>query len=342
MRLCLFISAVLILSGCDFFQKKPKLPDDRTLTFAFYNVENLFDATDDPGLQDQEYLPGSIKNWSDKRYRKKISDLARVIKELGGKELPEIVGLCEVENQRVLKDLVSDPNLVPGRFAIIHFEDRDPRGIDLALIYRPEEFTPVTKRLVPVKRRSGGSYSRGILYVTGKSNNGEVFHIFVNHWPSREKDESSKEEGRMEMAAALRRLTDALPDRGHSSNIVILGDLNDEPDNTSLSKVLGAVPPGKPSPSGLVNLMYPPFDKGYGTVKFQRDWKMLDHVIVSEALLDGVGYRVEGSKGVVYSAYWMEFHMNNGEVSPDRTYLGEKYTGGPGDHFPVYCRMIRH
>jgi predicted extracellular nuclease len=314
--------------------------DDNTLTIAFYNVENLYDTEDDPRTDDREFLPGGSKQWNFKRYSKKISDLARVISELGGKELPEIVGLCEVENDKVLLDLVNHPDLSPGHYRFVRFNDRDSRGIDLAFLYRPDEFRLLSSQLVPVRSSRGGRFARGILYITGQAKNGEIFHIFVNHWPSRENNTDQREGGREEMAAALRHLTDELRLKDMNAGIVIMGDMNDEPDNISLSRILAAVPPGRHSASGLVNLMYPARLKGSGTVKFRKEWKMLDNLIVSESLLDNRGYRVNDGKGFVFSAGWMEFRTRQGEVSPNRTYVGNRYAGGVSDHFPVYFRMI--
>ncbi len=200
--------------GCRPDRKQVTAPDDRTLTFAFYNVENLYDTSDDSRTNDQEYLPGARKNWNEEKYQQKIEDLSLVLRKLGGDELPEVIGLCEVENKEVVEALVSHPNLSPGNYEVVHFHDRDSRGIDQALAYRPDEFTVETRELIPVRRRGGGTQARGILHVKGRSNNGEVFHVFVNHWPSRENDDRSREESRKDMASALRTDNGCPPDKG--------------------------------------------------------------------------------------------------------------------------------
>lgn len=342
MRNSLIILAVMGFSGCQPRKKEPLRPDDHTLTFAFYNVENLYDIEDDPRTNDQEFLPKGLKRWDERKYSKKIGDLSLALKALGGKELPEIIGLCEVENKKVVEDLVAHPNLAEGNYQVVHFHDRDSRGIDQALAYRSDEFSLESSRLIAVRKSGGGMHARGILYVSGRSNNGEMFHIFVNHWPSRENDEVSREQGRKDMAAALRKLSDDIQCRQRDGHVVIMGDMNDEPDNASLRDVLGATPPGQAGRSGLVNLMFPAMEKGHGSYKFQGDWKMLDNLVVSESLLDSTGYRVENNRGYVFSMPWMEeFRNSAGEMSPDRTYAGDKYTGGTSDHFPVYFRLFR-
>lgn len=335
------LGAVILLVGCRGGHPAHPLPDDRTLSFVFYNVENLYDLIDDPQTNDEEYLPSGKKKWNEEKYRKKLADLSSVLVELGGDELPEIIGLCEVENRQVVQDLVDEPALQKGNYRVIHHHDRDRRGIDLALVYRPDEFTVESERLVPVRSAGKNSLMRGILSVKGRSNNGETFHIFVNHWPSRENDDSSRKEARKEMAVALRRLASPFTGQGSLTHVVIMGDMNDEPDDESLNQVLGAGRQGENSPAGLVNLMYPSMEHNHGSYKFRGDWKMLDNLIVSESLLDEEGYRVENNRGYVFSAPWMEFINRSGEVSPDRTYAGDRYTGGPSDHFPVYFRLIR-
>jgi endonuclease/exonuclease/phosphatase family metal-dependent hydrolase len=324
------------LISCQPSNKTPLLSDSSVFTFVFYNVENLYDTYDDPGKGDQEFLPGSPKQWNAERYLKKISDLSEVLKEIGEKELPEIIGLCEVENVKVVRDLVAHKNLSGGKYKIVHFEDHDPRGIDMALVYRPDEFAVQSQQLLPVRNRQGKTMSRGILYVTGRSGNGEIFHIFINHWPSRERNESSSESGRNEMAMVLKNLTGPLTAK--NANVVIMGDMNDEPDNISLRFDLGAQSPG--NNGGLINLMYPAMRKGLGTYNFRGDWQMLDNVIASSSLLDGKGYRVKDNKAEVFSRNWMVYTYRNGDFKPDRTYTGDKYTGGPSDHFPVFFRLI--
>lgn len=331
----------LLFSGCRQPVKTPAPVDHKILTIAFYNTENLFDTVDDPGKDDQEFLPDGKRQWSARRFEDKISGLARALQELGNNQLPGMIGLCEVENEKVVRDLVTHRYLSAGNYDIIHFDDRDTRGIDMALAYRPSVFRIISKKLVSVRNSHGGRMARGILYAEAEAANGEVFHVFVNHWPSRENDDGSREAARKDMAAALKQLAGELPGKNKNSNIIIMGDMNDEPADPSLSMVLGAVEPGQHGHAELVNLMYTGYEKGYGSYKFRGDWKMLDNIIVSSSLLDNSGYRVENDRGYVYSSRWMEYSNSKGETAPDRTYSGNKYTGGISDHFPVYFRLIR-
>ncbi len=335
----LLVAALATLLPCCRKGKRAPVSDDKRLTMVFYNVENLFDTSDDPSVKDEEFLPGAPKNWNDRRFGEKTGKLSRVLRELGGEELPEIIGLCEVENESVVQALVGHPNLAAGGYRVVHFNDRDSRGIDLALAYRPDEFAVESARLVPVRRSDGKGLPRGILAVTGTAGNGEKFHLFINHWPSRDGNDPDAELGRLASGDALRKLTEGL--EGKTSHVVIMGDLNDEPGDESIRTRLGAAPPGGIENRGLVNLMVPDQRRGKGTYRYRGTWQMLDHMIVSRSLTDTTGYRVENGKGEVFSRYWMEFQSRNGEVRPDRTYAGDQYTGGPSDHFPVYFRLIR-
>ncbi len=109
--------------------------DLQTYNIGFYNVENLFDTIDDPKTEDEWFLPTSETEWNSEKYIKKLADLSKVIdamnSETGG---PDIIGLCEVENYQVVKDLASKPVLKDNHYKVIHFDSPDARGIDVAAL----------------------------------------------------------------------------------------------------------------------------------------------------------------------------------------------------------------
>jgi len=337
----LLMGLIVMVTGCRPERKgQPAVITDR-LTFVFYNVENLYDTADDSRSGgDDAFLPGGRKNWDDRKYGEKLRGLAGALRDLGGDHLPAVIGFCEVENRRVVEDLLAMPALAAGNYQVVHYHDRDSRGIDLALAYRPGLLAVENHRLWPVTKMGGGSLARGILAVTATAGNGETFHIFVSHWPSRDGDADAKEEGRKLTAATLRKLSEPLLSKDTHTHVVIMGDMNDEPSDESLLEVLRALPPGNHSGHDMVNLMFPSMRNGHGSYKYQGDWKMLDNLVVSASLLDQEGYRVEKERGFVFSNADMEFHSRSGEVSPDRTYIGDRYTGGISDHFPVYFTLI--
>jgi predicted extracellular nuclease len=313
----------------------------RNMTVVFYNVENLFDTIDQPGKNDGEFTPGGEKKWDDSRYQKKLDDLSRVIAEINMSDLPEIVGLCEVENEMVVKDLVEKGLLQKGKYNVVHHESPDTRGIDCALIYRPDEFKVLSHSAVRVVKEDNPHFkTRDILYVKGLSRNKEEFHIFVNHWPSRIGGTEETEPSRILVAGLLRTKIDSVMNASPQAHIIVMGDMNDEPDNASLKEILGATFPGEEDPY-LVNLMFPAFTDGEGSYNYRGDWNMLDHLVVSHGLLQKRGFRCTDGRGFVFRSEWMEYPGRNGVRTPNRTYSGQTYTGGISDHFPVYFRMHR-
>lgn len=310
----------------------------REYTVVSYNVENLFDTVDDPKIPDEEFLPESEKKWDNQRYQKKLSDLVRVISEVNPKELPEVVGLVEIENQTVLEDLINAGKLNGQGYAIIHEESPDYRGIDVALIYRKDAFAEISHETLPVVFPDDPQFkTRDILYVTGKMRN-KIVHIFVNHWPSRIGGDDKTEPKRVLAASVLKNKVDQILVVNPKARIIIMGDMNDEPANKSLHETLCSAAPG--SGAQLVNLMMPDDVAGKGTYFYNGNWNMLDNLVVSETVLKGKGMQVEGEKGFIFSNEWMIFTNKNGDKTPNRSYVGNKYVGGVSDHFPVYFKMI--
>ncbi|MDP3434073.1 MAG: hypothetical protein Q8T04_14070 [Bacteroidota bacterium] len=307
-------------------------------TVVSYNVENLFDTVDDPKVPDEEFLPESEKLWNNERYQKKLNDLAKVISEVNPLEMPEIVGLIEVENRTVLEDLIRTTAFKDHKYVIIHEDSPDYRGIDVALIYRTDAFTEIMHETLPVIFPDDPQFkTRDILHVVGKIKN-ETVHIFVNHWPSRIGGEDKTEPKRVLAASVLKQRVDLLMKVDPKARIIIMGDMNDETGNKSLSEVLGAASPN--SGAKLVNLMIPDDHAGQGTYFYNGGWNMLDHLIVSGEMISGKKMKVENAKGHIYKSDWMLFTNKNGDKTPNRSYVGNKYVGGVSDHFPVYFRMI--
>ncbi|MDD2305519.1 MAG: endonuclease/exonuclease/phosphatase family protein [Prolixibacteraceae bacterium] len=330
---------ILVISGVVLFScTSVKKSLRQEYTVVSYNVENLFDTVDDPKIPDEEFLPTSEKKWDNERYEKKLTDIAEVISEVNQKELPEVVGLVEIENQTVLEDLIKTGKLNGQNYAIIHEESPDYRGIDVALIYRKDAFKEITHEVLPVTFPDDPEFkTRDILHVTGKMRNKTV-HVFVNHWPSRIGGEDKTEPKRVLAASVLKKRVDQIFVQDPKARIIIMGDMNDEPANKSLQETLGATAPGSGAP--LVNLMMPDDVAGKGTYFYSGNWNMLDNLVVSETVLKGKGMTVEGGKGNIFSNDWMIYTNKNGDKTPNRSYVGNKYVGGVSDHFPVYFKMI--
>ncbi len=303
-------------------------------TVVFYNVENLFDTVDDPHINDNEFLPDSKKEWTAERYQKKLDDIARVLTDINKEDLPEIIGLCEVENQTVLEDLVNTKAMLPGEYRIVHQDSPDARGIDVALLYRPDEFKVISFEALKV---DPGFRTRDILHVFGKLD-GEKIHFLVNHWPSRIGGLQKSEPNRIAAAQVLRNKVDQLIAEDPMAKIIIMGDMNDEPANNSLLLTLGAKAPG--SETVLTNLMIPLDEQDLGSYNYRGNWNMLDNLVVSAPLLNGNGFQTT-APGTIFHEEWMEYKNKKGEISPNRTYGGPNYYGGVSDHFPVFLELNR-
>jgi len=334
MKKYIWLSVILlgILNSCN----SVKRTLNREYTVLSYNVENLFDTVNDPKIPDEEFLPESEKKWDEKVYQKKQSDLVKVISEANANELPEIVGLIEVENLDVLKDLVNTGPL-KDRYNIIHEESPDYRGIDVALIYRRDAFKEISHEVLPVVFPEEPNFkTRDILYVTGKVRR-KTIHVFVNHWPSRIGGDEKTEPKRVQAANVLRSKIDQILAADSKARIIVMGDMNDEPVNKSLKETLKAGTPD--SDSELVNLMFPDDLTGLGTYFYSGSWNMLDNLVVSKSVIDGKSMKVENRKGNIFKKDWMIYTNKNGDQTPNRTYVGNKYVGGVSDHFPVYFKL---
>lgn len=318
----------------------------KEFTIVFYNVENLFDTEDEPLKEDEEFTPGSDKAWDQEKYEKKLEDIARVLSSVNPSGLPEIIGLSEIENRKVLDDLVGIKSLKKGNYSVVHSESPDKRGIDVALLYCSDDFTVSDYKTIPVIFPFDSSETtRDILYVTGTENDGEAFHFFVNHWTSRIEGQRESEPKRIYAAVALRKEIDALMNRDPQVKIVIMGDFNDEPTNRSINEMLFANNKRKNATSReLYNLMYDLHNiNNIGTYFYRGNWNMLDQIIISQSLLkDRSGYHTDYEDGKILKEDWMLYQeQESREFVPNRTYSGPEYYGGASDHLPVYITFVK-
>lgn len=325
-------------------QLKSKIEQERLVRIMFYNVENLFDTEDDSLKMDEEFLPEGTRNWSKFRYFQKQSQLSKVITAVGGWSPPELVGLCEIENRSVLNYLTRQSPLYVFGYQIIHQESPDARGIDVALLYQPKSFRPVTTEFIAVDYPVNKRKTRDIIYVQGILPNHDTLHVFVNHWPSRYGGQLESEENRIFVAGLLKQKTDSILKNNPQALITIMGDFNDEPDNTSLLKTLNAVPAyDSLQTKQLINLSYKlRYTNNQGSHKYQGQWTLLDQVIVSGALLNKNRntYTTPEKLTIVRAPFLLEPDEAYLGDKPYRTYVGFKYNGGFSDHLPVFIDLL--
>jgi len=332
----LFVVAIigLLFTSCS-------KPTFTTFSFAFYNVENLFDTIDDPTINDSSFLPTSQVAWNSKRYNHKLENLALVISSIDSANFPTVFGLSEVENLGVLQDLVKNPMVEKANYKILHKDSPDERGIDVAMLYDPAKYKPIeTIYLRLTFPDDPNNKTRDILYSKGLVAGKDTIHIFVNHWVSRWGGQEITEPSRMFIGSYIRNVVDSILNINPFANILIAGDLNDNPTDPSVAKNLNAIMPELPySDKTLYNLSLKQYSEGNGTL-YYKSWDMFDQVIVSTSLLTGKsGIKALSPDQKIFKKDWLLFQPKNGEARPNRTASGKNYYGGFSDHLPVILEM---
>jgi hypothetical protein len=305
-------------------------------TVLFYNLENLFDTINDPLKNDEDFLPGSEVSWNTARYFKKLDHIAEAVISADSINYPAIIGVAEAENKKVLQDLLLYTPLKNKNYDVVLEEGPDPRGIDVGLLYKKNMFTMIGKK----GYRGADSFEgRYILYVKLKKEK-DTLHIFVNHWKSRTGGAEETAPMRMESALKLKTLTDSLLSLNPSSEIIIMGDFNDEPADQSISAGLKAKAPERDAKkTSIYNLMYGVYSRGEGTL-YYKDWDVFDQLMVSGILLkNGKGLKVLSDEGKVLQKPFLLFKNKQGVMVPNRTAGSKSYFGGYSDHLPVYMIM---
>jgi hypothetical protein len=305
----------------------------------FYNVENLFDTNDDPLTDDNAFLPEGLMKWNVSRYRKKINSLYKVISAAGGWDSPAIIGFCEVENRKVLGDLINDTYLSKQGYSIIHEDSPDRRGIDVCLLYRQNMAQIIFyKYWVPPDINRNDFNSRSVLY-TKLLLNSDTLHLILNHWPSRRGGVLAGEDFRIRIADMIRHKADSILKSGHQgAKIIIMGDFNCNPDDEVIKSLICA----SDSVNAMTNLSESLYEHGLGTYRYMGTWEMIDQVIVSHSLTSGnTGIHTKTKSLKIFNAdFLLKKDPKYPGTSPFSTYRGYKYQGGYSDHLPVLLDLI--
>ncbi len=313
----------------------------------FYNVENLFDTEDDSLKNDDFFTPQGSMHWSWKKYQQKINRISQVILNVGGWEVPEIVGLCEVENRYVLEGITRYTPLAKFDYKILHFESPDLRGIDVAMLYQEKRFEPIHSEAIPVVFDGPDSRpTRDILYVEGVTHTKDTLHVFVNHWPSKYGGDLETEPLRIRAAETLRGKVKELWSKNPLAKIVIMGDLNDEVESKPVKDALQAqTETASLTPKTLYNLSARwNKERNYGSHKYQGVWSVIDHIIVSTGVLtkeNGILLAAPEDAHIFKADFLLEPDEKEGGMKPFRTNIGMKYNNGFSDHLPVYLDLWR-
>ncbi|MEM7165407.1 MAG: endonuclease/exonuclease/phosphatase family protein [Planctomycetota bacterium] len=326
---------------------KPTAPAKASteIMVGFWNIENLFDYEDDksnPG--DDEFLPSN--GWTKERYGRKLAHLAEIIAELDC----HFLGFSEVENQRVLTDLIQQKALAKLGYSVAHLDTPDKRGIDLAAIYRaPVKLADGDKsiRLHPIPIDPP---TRGVFEVKAEVA-GQPFTVLVNHWPSRRGGSAKSRPLRQKAAETTKRVTRVAIDaaRDHSADVIVLGDFNDDPFDESVRYHLGAIRNShavknrtdKRGPYRLYNPTWLFFGKpGMGTLYYNREWtwNLFDQIIVSRGLLDDVGLQLVANSIDIYAPDKMRDHYRR-PIRFRKQRNGKDWTEGYSDHLPIRAKF---
>lgn len=309
-------------------------------TVMFYNTENLFDTTDDTTKNDDEFLPDGSRRWTGNRYHKKVNALARVIAAAGEWELPALVGLCEVENEEVVRDLVYGTILSAGNYGIVHRDSPDPRGIDLALLYRRDYFSVSEVRSwLPVNSDSIPVTTRNLLYVK-LTEESDTLHLILCHLPSRRGGVLAAGDLREKMIRLARSKVDSIMIATEErAAVIVMGDFNATPEE----KLLSALTEG----DCLTNLSDSLSRVGKGSYRYQGSWEMIDQILVSASMTDptvpdtitGVYHINRSSFTVIDAPFLLTEDETYPGLKPFPTYGGYRWSGGYSDHLPVLIKI---
>jgi hypothetical protein len=316
---------------------------------AFYNLENLFDTIDTEGVLDEEFTPGGLDRWTGNKYQHKINNMAlaisRIGEEDGWKGGPAVMSIAEIENRKVLEDLINNPLLKESGYQIVHYDSPDVRGVDVALLYRTRFFrvTSSTSNGLKIFDEKGERvFTRDQLVVSGIFD-GEPMHFIVNHWPSRSGGELTTRPRRNAAADLSRHLVDSLLAIEANAKIFVMGDLNDDPFNESLRKHLKAAPEAEKLKQGeLFNCMYPLYKKGIGSLYYQDGLNLFDQIIITPSLLGQDYSTYKFYKAQVFNSQFLVQKDGQYKGYPLRTLVGTVFQGGFSDHFPVYVLIIKN
>ncbi|MBP1840307.1 endonuclease [Formosa algae] len=303
-------------------------------TIAFFNLENLFDITNDPNINDNDFLSTSDKRWNLKRYENKLFKLGFAISNIGKQETethPAIVGVAEVENAKVLQDLLDSENLKDIPYSFVHYDSPDERGIDVALIYDTTQFevTDSAPYSIMLFDDNGlADYTRDILRVSGVFN-GEPMHFLVNHWPS--KNEESNAPKRMEVSNKATEIIEGLKAENPDAKIIVMGDFNDNSASESVQALVNN--------NALFNPMESLTSYNRGSINYRFKWDVFDQFMLTHNFLDHKPGTHNFQTADIFDADFLKQYKGKYKGQPFRTYVGKTYKGGYSDHFPVYLLL---
>ncbi len=337
----------IILFSNNNYAKNTQEQEFIVTAIGFYNVENLFDTINDPDIRDDDFTPEGSNRWNTEKYLEKLDNLSKVIEKLGQEYIPDgvaVLGLAEVENRDVLEDLANTERLKDRNYGIVHYPGPDARGVDVAYFYNPKYFKYISSKPYPTvfELEDGREFTaRDQLLLTGEVL-GERMHFIVAHWPSRVGGEARSRPLRTGCADVARHIMDSILEVEPDAKIFMMGDLNDNPDDISVTKHLRA----KPKPDNLKdNELYNPFyefhRKGIGSNAWRDSWSLFDQIMLTPSMLSGDYSTLQYWRAEVFNRPFLVQPSGRFQGYPFRTFGGGVYLGGYSDHFPTLVYLIR-
>lgn len=306
---------------------------------AFYNLENLFDTINNNGKYDLEFSPQGSRQWNSEKYWSKINNLAYCISKMVTKNTPmgpAIIGVSEIENKSVLDDLVRAKDIKQWRLQVVHHDSPDRRGVDVGLLYNPRLFKvlDVTNHTLAIPDNPNFR-TRDQMCVTGILG-GDTLSVIVNHWPSRLGGQERSSYLREAAGELSKHIADSLWAIRPNQGVIVMGDLNDDPQDKSCAVELGAKrDQDKVEPHGFFNPWWRVLDKGIGTLAYKGQWNLFDQIIVSGTLLKHNHGLLQYSSCKVNNFDFLFDTEGQRQGYPKRTFASGAWLNGYSDHFPT-------
>jgi hypothetical protein len=338
------ISCFILISGFHiaFAQKK----DYQINAVAFYNLENLFDTLNDPGKIDEEFTPSGSYHYTAAIYNQKLHNMATVLSQIATERVadgPSLVGVAEIENARVLQDLLAQPELRDRKWKYVHFESPDVRGIDVGMLYNPKYFKVLQAASLPIDITENGQkeYTRDILYVIGLLC-GDTVHVMVGHWPSRRGGESASKWKRDKAASVCRTKADQIRKQNPDARIIVMGDLNDDPISPSVAVTLGGTDKETAvKQNAFFNPWIAYYKKGIGTLGYNDSWNLFDQIMLSAGFLKDNKEGWQFYKAEIFNRSYLRSQFGQYKGYPHRSFSGSTWINGYSDHFPTYIYLVK-
>lgn len=313
-------------------------PSSDIVAVGFYNLENYYDTLNDPDKNDDEFTPNGANAYTPAVFHKKVQNLIEVISIMGKEQTIDglaFLGVAEIENAEVLKTLCNQTPLKAKNWKVVHFEGPDERSVDCGFLYNPSLFKVLGSRSLTVPVEPGDRPTRDVLYVYGKLA-GDPVHVFVNHWPSRRGGESATREKRKIAAGVSKRIIDSLMSIDPLTKVIVMGDLNDDPINESVTKVLATQWKKEDVKSGgLFNPWTSFYKRGIGTMAYQDTWGLFDQIIISYGYIKRSAPGLKFKEAEVFQRPFMVEKFGQYKGYPKRSYSNGVWNDGYSDHYPT-------